>query len=99
MEENQQLKAQILNVLTNKSQVKYKVFDNSVEAFKMLKHLLAETEKNLNAQITGLDSRVKLEYKENGRLHLIYWFLIFIPIYLSLAVNTAFGKPLLLRIL
>jgi len=68
MEENQQLKAQILNVLTNKSQVKYKVFDNSVEAFKMLKHLLAETEKNLNAQITGLDSRVKLEYKENGSL-------------------------------
>jgi len=68
MEENQQLKAQILNVLKNKSQVKYKVFDNSVEAFKMLKHLLAETEKNLNAQITGLDSRVKLEYKENGSL-------------------------------
>jgi hypothetical protein len=60
-------KEQILNILKTKSLVKQKVFDNTLDVFNVIKSVLQEIQRDLNIEIAGLDSRIQLEYKDNGR--------------------------------
>jgi len=60
-------KDQILIMLKTKSLTKQKVFDSTLEVFSMLKQVLAETEKDFNDKLTGLDQRIHLEWKDNGK--------------------------------
>ncbi|MGE5420497.1 MAG: hypothetical protein ACM3UT_09945 [Chloroflexota bacterium] len=55
-------KQAIVATLKEKSVLKQKVYDNTLEAFNNMKDVLKGMAKELNTSIEGLDSRVKLEY-------------------------------------
>lgn len=55
-------KQAIIATLREKSVLKQKVYDNTLEAFSNVKDVLKGMAKELNSSIEGLDPRVKLEY-------------------------------------
>ena len=59
-------KDQILQTLKEKSLIKQKVFDNTLEAFNMIKKVLIEFQKDFNNKLDGLDKRIHMDYKDNG---------------------------------
>lgn len=60
-------KEQILAALRGKSLTKQRVFDSTQEVFNSFKTNLIEIEKEYNHELNGLDHRVHLEYKDNGK--------------------------------
>lgn len=60
-------KDQILDILRTKSITKQKVFDNTLDAFNVLKTVLHEMAREFNSTLNGLDSRIGMEYKDNGK--------------------------------
>ena len=60
-------KDQILLMLKDKSLTKQKVFDNTLETFNMIKKVLQEFQKDFNNKLSGLDQRILMEYKDNGK--------------------------------
>jgi hypothetical protein len=60
-------KNQILTTLSGKSVTKQRVFDRTLEIFTLFKTVLHDTEKEFNQALNGLDHRVHLEYKDNGK--------------------------------
>jgi len=60
-------KEEILKILKEKSLTKQKVFDNTLETFKMIKVVLQEFQKEYNTKLEGLDQRIHMEYKDYGK--------------------------------
>jgi hypothetical protein len=60
-------KDEILKILKEKSLTKQKVFDNTLETFKMIKVVLQEFQKEFNTKLEGLDQRIHMEYKDYGK--------------------------------
>jgi hypothetical protein len=57
----------IIKMLHDKGQMKQKVHDTTLGAFNMLKDILSEITKDINAQLPVEDNRVKLEYYDRGK--------------------------------
>jgi hypothetical protein len=62
-----EIREQIIKTIKEKSLTKQIVFDNSLNVFNTLKTVLSETEKSFNSNLTEIDPRVNLEYRDNGR--------------------------------
>ena len=58
---------QILNLLAEKSTVKFKVHDNTVLIFDTLKKILNLISKEYNSSLKNADQRTGLEFKDNGK--------------------------------
>jgi hypothetical protein len=59
-------KLAIVGTLKDKSLLKQKVFDNTLEAFCVVKDVLKSMSKEINISLIGLDSRIKLEYTDRS---------------------------------
>jgi hypothetical protein len=60
-------KEQILNTLKTKSLTKQAIFDNTLNAFTVMKTVLSDVTREFNQELKGFDRRINLEYKDNGR--------------------------------
>lgn len=59
-------KLTIISTIKEKSLLKQKVFDNTLETFCVLKDVLKGLSKEVNSSLTGLDARIKLEYTDRS---------------------------------
>lgn len=59
-------KVAIIESLKEKSILKQKVFDNTIESFSTIKDVLKKISKELNTSLTGIDSRIRLEYTDRS---------------------------------
>jgi hypothetical protein len=59
MADQNEKKLAIISTLKEKSILKQKVFDNTLEAFSNVKDVLKSLAKEVNTNLTGLDSRIK----------------------------------------
>lgn len=59
-------KNSIITTLKEKSLLKQKVYDNTLEAFSNIKDVLKSMAKEVNSNLEGLDSRIKLEYTDRS---------------------------------
>ncbi len=59
-------KLAIISTLKEKSILKQKVFDNTLEAFSNVKDVLKSLAKEVNTNLAGMDSRIKLEYTDRS---------------------------------
>ncbi len=66
MEELIEKRLTIVTTLKDKSLLKQKVFDNTLDAFSIIKDVLKNLSKELNSNLTGMDSRIKLEYTDRS---------------------------------
>lgn len=57
----------IINILQQKTNIKQKVYDNTFEVFNQLKEMLHELTNDINEELSGVDRRVKLEYRDRGK--------------------------------
>ena len=56
----------IIGTLKEKSVLKQKVFDNTLESFCMVKEILKSLSREVNSNLGGVDSRVKMEYSDRS---------------------------------
>ena len=66
MEENKSLKETIIATIKEKSKLKQEVYDKTFQAFNILKNSLREIVDEYNAELIGVDDRVKLEFRDKG---------------------------------
>jgi hypothetical protein len=66
MPEPEEKKIQIINTLKEKSMLKQKVFDNTLEWFSMVKDILKDLSKDVNNNLGNVDSRIKMEYTDRS---------------------------------
>ncbi|HEX2921986.1 MAG TPA: hypothetical protein VHO50_12560 [Bacteroidales bacterium] len=66
MQESEDKKDTIVGTLKEKSLLKQKVYDNTLEAFNITKEVLKGMVKEINSQIEGSDQRIKLEYTDRS---------------------------------
>lgn len=59
-------KEKIIDLLASKSVSKYKVFDNTLESFKLVKTLLSEIASDLKTELNQRGEDVPVQYKERG---------------------------------
>ncbi len=59
-------KQSIIGTLKEKSVLKQKVFDNTLESFCMVKEILKNLSKEVNSNLAGVDLRVKMEYSDRS---------------------------------
>lgn len=59
-------KLAIISTLKEKSLLKQKVYDNTLEAFNSVKEVLKGMAKEININLEGVDSRIKLEYTDRS---------------------------------
>jgi hypothetical protein len=59
-------KLMIVDTLKTKSVLKQKVFDNTAEAFMIVKDILRNLSKEVNNSLTGIDPRIRLEYTDRS---------------------------------
>jgi hypothetical protein len=59
-------KQEIIGTLKEKSILKQKVFDNTFESFCNVKDVLKGLAKDINTNLSGMDSRIKLEYTDRS---------------------------------
>lgn len=59
-------KQSIIGTLREKSVLKQKVYDNTFESFCVLKDILKNLSKEININLTGIDTRIKLEYTDRS---------------------------------
>lgn len=59
-------KLAIIGTLKEKSILKQKVFDNTLEAFCNVKEVLKNLSKEINSNLVGIDSRIRLEYTDRS---------------------------------
>lgn len=64
---NKDPKKLILTTLSEKANIKQKVYDNTLAAFKMVKKVLKPMVADYNKQLTGVDPRVLLEFRDRGK--------------------------------
>jgi hypothetical protein len=66
MSEIEEKKSYIIATLKEKSLLKQKVYDNTLHSFGVVKDILKSLAKDLNTGISGIDSRVRLEYSDRS---------------------------------
>jgi len=66
MADQNEKKLAIIATLKEKSILKQKVFDNTLEAFSNVKDVLKGLSKDVNSSLGGMDSRIKLEYTDRS---------------------------------
>lgn len=66
MSEIDDKKQSIISTLKEKSVLKQKVFDNTLESFTVVKDILKNLARDVNTNITGIDSRIRLEYTDRS---------------------------------
>jgi len=66
MSELEEKKVSIIGTLKNKSVLKQKVFDNTLEWFGIVKDLLKNFSKEVNLNLAGVDTRIKMEYTDRS---------------------------------
>jgi hypothetical protein len=59
-------KLAIIGTLKEKSVLKQKVYDNTLEAFSCVKDVLKSMSKEINSNLDGVDTRIKLEYTDRS---------------------------------
>ena len=59
-------KQEIIGTLKEKSVLKQRVFDNTFESFCNVKDVLKSLAKDVNSNLAGMDSRIKLEYTDRS---------------------------------
>lgn len=64
---NQEKEEQILQLISEKSQLKQDIFDNTINAFNDIKDILHDIVTNFNVKLKGMDKRLLLEYKDRGK--------------------------------
>ncbi len=57
----------IINTLSEKSVVKQLIYDQTIEAFALLKEVLHEIAIELNGNLKGTDRRIRLEFVDRGK--------------------------------
>jgi hypothetical protein len=60
-------KEHIISILKTKSLTKQAIFDNTLNAFTVMKTVLADVTREFNQELKGYDRRINLEFKDNGR--------------------------------
>lgn len=66
MPESDEKKLAIISTLKDKSILKQKVYDNTLEVFLSIKDVLKSLTKEINSNLEGVDSRIKLEYADRS---------------------------------
>lgn len=66
MSDQNEKKLAIIGTLKEKSLLKQKVYDNTLESFSIVKEVLKSLAKELNLSLVGLDSRIRLEYTDRS---------------------------------
>jgi hypothetical protein len=66
MTEQNDKKQEIIGTLKEKSILKQKVYDNTFESFCIVKDVLKSLSKDVNTSLSGVDSRVRLEYTDRS---------------------------------
>jgi len=66
MPDQNEKKLEIIGTLKEKSLLKQKVYDNTFESFSTVKDILKSLSKEINADLTGTDSRIRLEYTDRS---------------------------------
>jgi hypothetical protein len=66
MADQNEKKLAIIATLKEKSLLKQKVFDNTLEAFCNVKDVLKNLSKEINSNLIGIDPRIKLEYTDRS---------------------------------
>lgn len=66
MPEQDEKKLAIIATLKEKSILKQKVYDNTLETFNIAKEVLKNLSKEINSSLEGTDSRIKLEYTDRS---------------------------------
>ncbi len=65
-DEPTQRKMMIVDTLKSKSVLKAKVFDNTAEAFNMVKEILKSLSREVNMNLAGIDPRIRMEYTDRS---------------------------------
>jgi hypothetical protein len=65
-EESFEKKVAIVDSLREKAVLKQKVYDNTSAAFIMVKDILKGLSKDINADLTGIDPRIRMEYTDRS---------------------------------
>ncbi len=66
MTDNTDKKAEIISTLREKSLLKQKVYDNTFQSFCTVKEVLKSLAKDINVNLSGTDSRIRLEYTDRS---------------------------------
>jgi hypothetical protein len=66
MSELDDKKLVIIGTLKEKSLLKQKVYDNTLQSFSVLKDVLKNFSKEVNLSISGIDTRIKIEYTDRS---------------------------------
>jgi len=66
MSDQNEKKLEIIGTLKEKSLLKQKVYDNTFESFCTVKDVLKSLSKEINASLSGTDSRIRLEYTDRS---------------------------------
>ena len=66
MSELDDRKQSIIATLKEKSVLKQKVYDNTLESFCIVKDILKNLAKEVNVNLTGVDTRIRLEYTDRS---------------------------------
>lgn len=66
MAELEDKKLLIISTLKEKSMLKQKVYDNTIEWFGVVKDILKNMSRDVNSSLAGLDPRIKLEYTDRS---------------------------------
>jgi hypothetical protein len=66
MSDPEEKKVAIIGTLKEKSVLKEKVYDNTLESFTIVKDILKNFSKEINAELDNIDSRIKLEYTDRS---------------------------------
>ena len=66
MSELEDKKATIVATLKQKSLLKQKVYDNTLEWFSVIKDILKNLSKDVNVSLGGMDPRIKMEYTDRS---------------------------------
>jgi len=61
-----QRKMMIVDTLKNKSVLKTKVFDNTAEAFMIVKEILKNLSREVNLNLSDVDQRIRMEYTDRS---------------------------------
>ena len=61
---------EIIKLLTEKSTVKYKVYDNTLAVFETIKTIMAEISDDLKKSIYHIQTDIPIDYRERGKFEL-----------------------------
>lgn len=63
-------KLEIIKRLSEKSTIKYKVYDNTLAVFETIKMMMSEIAEEIKISVRNLDIEIPVEYKEKGEFEL-----------------------------